>query len=38
MQAPGMWLVSILIMKAFAISYVIYCHVIMVDHFEKSAN
>ena len=33
-----MWLVSILIMKVFAISYVIYCHVIMVGHFKKSGN
>src|ERR1044071_1884397 len=38
MQALGMWLISILIMKVFAISCVIYCHVIMVGHFEKSGN
>ena len=38
MQALGTWLVSILIMKVFAISCVIYCHVIMVGHSKKSAN
>jgi uncharacterized membrane protein YhfC len=38
MQALGMWLISILIMKVFAISCVIYRHVIMVGHFEKSGN
>ena len=30
--------VSILIMKVFAIRYVIYCHVIMAGQFKKSRN
>ena len=33
-----MWLVSISIMKVFAIRYVIYCHFIMVGQFKKSGN